>query len=251
MIYLLVGCIYLFLYTPIVVLILFSFNSQSFPSPWESFTLHWYKELFNDQEIWTSLATSIAISTLSTFLSLTMSLLFIYLIAKRKKAAKMVPFFYGNLIIPELVLAIGLISFFFLFQIPLGFGSLLVSHTVLGLGFVIPIVFVRYKELSPSLVEASMILGATPTQTFFKITLPLLRPAMLAAALLVFVISFDDFIFSYFCAGTSIKTLSIYLISSIRFGISPVVNALSTLLLFITIPLALLFFSSKNKAEVF
>jgi spermidine/putrescine transport system permease protein len=100
-------------------------------------------------------------------------------------------------------------------------------------------------------MEASLILGAGPTKTFFKITLPLLKPALLASGLLIFVISFDDFLFSYFCAGTSVETLSLYLISSIRFGISPVVNALSTILLFLTIPLALLFFSSKKGTEVF
>lgn len=149
------------------------------------------------------------------------------------------------------MLAIGLVSYFSLFQVPLGFQTLLIAHTVLGLGFAIPILFVRYKELSPSLTEASLILGAGPTRTFFKITLPLLKPALLASGLLIFVISFDDFLFSYFCAGTSVETLSLYLISSIRFGISPVVNALSTILLFFTIPLALLFFSSKKGTEVF
>ncbi|MFZ4772930.1 MAG: ABC transporter permease [Chlamydiia bacterium] len=251
MIALFVFLIYLFLYIPIVVLILFSFNSKSFPSPWEGFTMHWYKELLESKDLWASFTTSLTVSCLSTLLSLIMGVFFIYYISRRKKGESLVPLFYSNLIIPELVLAIGLVSYFSLFRVPLGFQTLLIAHTVLGLGFAIPILYVRYKELPPSLVEASLILGAGPTKTFFKITLPLLKPALLASGLLIFVISFDDFMFSYFCAGTSVETLSLYLISSIRFGISPVVNALSTLLLFLTIPLALLFFSSKKGTEVF
>jgi spermidine/putrescine transport system permease protein len=239
------------LYIPIFVLIIFSFNSKNFPSPWDSFTLNWYKKLFESKELWASFSTSLTVSTISTILSLFMGVCFIYYLSRRKKGENLVPLFYSNLIIPELVLAISLVSFFSLFKIPLGLTSLLISHTVLGLGFSIPILYVRYKELPPSLVEASLILGAGPTKTFFKITLPLLKPALLASGLLIFVISFDDFLFSYFCSGTSVETLSLYLISSIRFGISPVVNALSTVLLFLTIPLALLFFSSKKNAEVF
>lgn len=251
MIALFVLAIYLFLYVPIIVLVLFSFNSKSFPSPWDGFTLHWYHELLESKELWSSFSTSLSVSILSTLLSLFLGICFIYYISRRQKGENLVPLFYSNLIIPELVLAIGLVSYFGVFQVPLGFQTLLIAHTVLGLGFAIPILYVRYKELPISLVEASLILGAGPTRTFFKITLPLLKPALLASGLLIFVISFDDFLFSYFCAGTSVETLSLYLISSIRFGISPVVNALSTILLFLTIPLALLFFSSKKGTEVF
>ncbi len=243
--------IYLFLYAPILVLIIFSFNSKSFPSPWDSFTLRWYKELFASEDLWAAFTTSLTVSCISTLLSLTLGVFFIYYVSRKRTGENLVPLFYSNLIIPELVLAIGLVSYFSLFKVPLGFQTLLIAHTVLGLGFAIPILYVRYKELPPSLVEASLILGAGPTKTFFKITLPLLKPALLASGLLIFVISFDDFLFSYFCAGTSVETLSLYLISSIRFGISPIVNALSTILLFLTIPLAMLFFSSKKGTEVF
>lgn len=247
----LVLLIYLFLYVPIAVLILFSFNSSSFPAPWDEFTLHWYRELFQASDLWSSFFTSLFVASLSTLLSLLLALLFIYSIAQRGGRERLIPLFYINLIIPELVLAIGLISFFYLFHIQLGLFSLLIGHTVLGLGFAIPILYMRHRELSPSLVEASMILGASRSATFFRVTLPLLRPALLASALLIFIISFDDFIFAYFCSGTAVKTLSLYLISSIRFGISPIVNALSTLLLFLTIPLALLFFCSNTEDQVF
>ncbi|MBU6148827.1 MAG: hypothetical protein KGQ54_01360, partial [Verrucomicrobia bacterium] len=170
MIALFVLAIYLFLYVPIIVLVLFSFNSKSFPSPWDGFTLHWYHELLESKELWSSFSTSLSVSILSTLLSLFMGICFIYYISRRQKGENLVPLFYSNLIIPELVLAIGLVSYFGVFQVPLGFQTLLIAHTVLGLGFAIPILYVRYKELPISLVEASLILGAGPTRTFFKIT---------------------------------------------------------------------------------
>lgn len=242
---------YLFLYVPIFVLILYSFNSKGFPSPWESFTLDWYRELFQSTELWESFATSLIVALASTGLSLTMGVMLIFFQACGGKIGRYLPLFYGNLVIPETLLAVSLISYFSMLHIPLGLPTLIVSHTVLGIGFVIPILYVRYRDLDPRLHEASLVLGASPLQTFFKITLPLLRPAMIATGMLVFVISFDDFILSYFCSGTSTQTLSLYLISSIRYGISPVVNALSTLMLLITSGLVMLFFSPKIRARIF
>jgi ABC-type spermidine/putrescine transport system permease subunit II len=122
---------------------------------------------------------------------------------------------------------------------------------MLGLGFVIPIVYTRYLELDPKLQEASLILGASPRKTFFKITLPLLKPSLIATAVLIFIISFDDFIVTYFCSGTAFQTLSIYLFSTIRTGISPVVNALSVFLIGLTSLLIMYFFSPKVKTRVF
>jgi spermidine/putrescine transport system permease protein len=167
------------------------------------------------------------------------------------KIEKSLSLFYINLVVPETVLALGLISYFSFLNIPLGMHTLIVSHTVLGLGFVIPILYTRAVMLDPRLKEASLVLGASPAQTFFKITLPQLKPAMISIGLLVFVISFDDFILSYFCSGTSFQTLSIYLVSSIRYGISPVVNAFSAILILITGLLVSIFFSPKSRTKVF
>jgi len=128
---------------------------------------------------------------------------------------------------------------------------LILSHTLLGLGFVIPLVYVRFLELDPKLREASLVLGATPFQTFFKVTLPLLRPTMTAAALLVFIISFDDFVLSYFCAGSSAQTLSLYILSMLRSGVSPVVNALTSILLLLSSCLVLIFFSLRTRTKLF
>jgi spermidine/putrescine transport system permease protein len=246
-----VGLIYLFLYVPIIVLIIFSFNSKGFPSPFENFTFHWYQELFKTTELWSSFFNSLLVATTSTTLSLVLGIMLLYFQALGGKIDKSLPLFYGNLVIPETVLALGLISYFSFLGIPLGLHTLIVSHTVIGLGFVIPILYTRAVNLDPRLKEASLVLGASPSQTFFKITLPQLKPAMISIGLLIFVVSFDDFILSYFCSGTSFQTLSIYLVSSIRYGISPVVNALSAILLLITALFVGIFFSPKIRTRIF
>ena len=117
---------------------------------------------------------------------------------------------------------------------------------MLGLGYVVPLLYTRFRELDYRLIEASLDLGASPLQTFFKITLPLLKPSLVAACLLIFIISFDDFILAYFCAGSSSQTLSLYIMSMLRTGISPVVNALSAVLLLLSTLLAFIFFSLKS-----
>lgn len=237
--------IYLFLYAPIIVLVTYSFNTKAFPSNWEGFTLHWYKELYHSSELWTSFFVSLIVATASTVLSLAMGALLVFFRASGTRIGKLLPLFYGNLVIPETVLAIGLLSYFTLFDIPLGLSSLIIAHTVLGLGFVVPVLYMRYLNIDPRLEESSTMLGASPTQTFLRIILPLLRPTMIACGLLIFILSFDDFILSYFCAGTSVQTLSLHLLSMIRTGISPVVNALSVVLLLLSSTLVLLFFSPK------
>jgi spermidine/putrescine transport system permease protein len=242
---------YLFLYVPIIVLLVFSFNTAAFPSPWEGFTLKWYKELFNSIYLWNAFYTSLIVAIFATSISLGMGIFLIFYATQGGRIGKFLGLFYGNLIIPETVLAVSLLGFFSLISIPLGIGTLILAHSVLGLGFVIPIIYARYLELDPKLTEASLVMGATPIQTFFKVTLPLLRPSLIATALLVFIISFDDFILSYFCAGSSAQTLSLYILSMLRSGVSPVVNALSALLLALSFLLAFTFFSLKTRSRIF
>ena len=247
---LIIAISYLFLYIPILILIIFSFNTKNFPSPWDQFTFKWYKELFSSSDIWHSFANSLIVAFCSTGLSLLMGVCLIFFRASGGKIQKALPLFYGNLIIPETMLAISLLSYFTFFNIELGITTLIVSHTVLGLGFIIPILYTRFIQLDPRLNEASLILGASTYKTFFKITLPLLRPTLVASGLLIFILSFDDFILSYFCAGTSVQTLSLYLLSMLRSGISPIVNALSTILLILSSLLVMLFFSPKIRSRI-
>lgn len=248
---LMVAATYLFLYVPIIVMLVFSFNIEAFPSPWKSFTLKWYYELFHSTHLWQAFCNSLVIAFFATLLSVMAGVFLIFYAAQGGRIGKFLVLFYGNLVIPETVLAVSLLGFFSLASIPLGLTTLVLAHTILGLGFVIPIVYARFLELDTRMTEASLVLGATPIQTFFKVTLPLLRPSLIATALLVFIISFDDFILSYFCAGSSAQTLSLYILSMLRSEVSPVVNALSALLLFLSSLLVLLFFSLKTRTRIF
>jgi spermidine/putrescine transport system permease protein len=240
---------YLFLYVPLVVLLVFSFNTEGFPSPWKGFTLKWYHELFKATHLWASFLNSLIVAVSSTTISLTMGVFLIFYAAQGGRIGKFLVLFYGNLVIPETVLAVGLLGFFTLISIPLGLITLVLAHTVLGLGFVIPIIYVRFLELDYRMTEASLVLGATPVQTFFKVTLPLMRPSLIVTGLLIFIISFDDFILSYFCAGSTSQTLSLFILSMLRSGISPIVNALSAILLLFSSILVLLFFSFSQKTR--
>ncbi len=248
-----VTCTYLFLYVPLIVLLVFSFNIEAFPSPWKGFTLKWYHELLLSSHLWASFLNSLIVAVCSTGISLTMGVFLIFYAAQGGRIGNFLSLFYGNLVIPETVLAVGLLGFFTLVSIPLGLGTLVLAHSVLGLGFVIPIVYARFLELDYRMTEASLVLGATPVQTFFKVTLPLLRPALIVTGLLVFIISFDDFILSYFCAGSTSQTLSLYILSMLRSGISPIVNALSAVLLLLSSTLVILFFtiSKKSRTRIF
>lgn len=247
----LVASTYLFLYVPLIVLLVFSFNTTPFPAPWTAFTLKWYRELFTSTPLWEAFQNSLIIAVSSTFISISAGALLIFYAAQGGRIGRALVLFYGNLIIPEVVLAVSLLGFFSLASIPLGLATLILAHTLLGLGFVIPLVYARFLELDPKLTEASLVLGATPFQTFFKVTLPLLRPTLIAAALLVFIISFDDFVLSYFCAGSSAQTLSLYILSMLRSGISPVVNALTAILLILSSCLVLIFFSLRTRTKIF
>lgn len=240
---------YLFLYVPLIILLVFSFNTEAFPSPWKGFTLKWYHELFQASHLWASFLNSAIVAFSSTAISLTMGVFLIFYAAQGGRIGNFLHLFYGNLVIPETVLAVSLLGFFTLISIPLGLTTLVLAHSVLGLGFVIPIIYARFIELDYRMTEASLVLGATPVQTFFKVTLPLLRPALIVTGLLVFIISFDDFILSYFCAGSTSQTLSLYILSMLRGGISPMVNALSAVLLLLSCMLVFLFFTITKKTR--
>ena len=246
-----VAATYIFLYVPIVVLLVFSFNSEAFPAPWKEFTLRWYRELFTTVHLWNAFTNSLIVAIFATTISLLIGIFLIFYAAQGGRIGKFLVLFYGNLVIPETVLAVSLLGFFSLISIPLGITTLILAHSILGLGFVIPIVYASFLELDQRLTEASLVLGATKVQTFFKVTLPLLRPSLIATGLLVFIISFDDFILSYFCAGSSSQTLSLYILSMLRSGISPIVNALSAVLLVLSCLLVLAFFSLKTRTRIF
>lgn len=240
---------YLFLYLPIFVLVLFSFNDASISVSWVGFSLQWYKKLINSPEILSALQTSLIVAFVTTFLSVLIGTLFV--VATRWwRGSFIANIFYSNILLPEIILAIGILSIFTFLRIPLGYGSLIAGHTLLGLGFVIPIVKARFAELDPVLTEASLDLGATYFQTFRKVIIPLLMPSLIASGLLVFTLSMDDFLISLFCSGPTVQTLSVYVYSMIRTGIDPMINAISSCFLIISSLLVLILCSLKVVDQV-
>ncbi|MCL4229263.1 ABC transporter permease [Candidatus Dependentiae bacterium] len=245
-----VGITYTMLYIPIIILIVFSFNDAEMSFVWKGFSWRWYQALFQSVEVWNALYNSLIVACSSVVLSLILGVLFVFYSAGTR-LNRLVVAFYGTLAAPEIVLAIGLLSLFSFFGVPLGMVTLIAGHTLLGLGYVVPMVYDRFSELDYRLMEASLDLGATRTQTFFRIIVPLLSPALLAAALLVFIISLDDFLISFFCAGASTLTLPMYIFSVLRTGATPLVNALSTLLLCVSSLCVLIFSSLRVKSQLF
>jgi spermidine/putrescine transport system permease protein len=236
-------CAYLFLYLPIIIMILFSFNHSSVSIRWDGFSLRWYKQLFCTPEILDALQASLIVALTATVLSVILGLFFV-IGSRLWRSSLLLNLFYTNIMLPEIVLAIGLLSIFTFFQIPLGYMSLITGHTLIGLGFAIPIIRARFVELDPELTEASLDLGASYPQTVRKILLPLLMPSVIASALLVFTISLDDFLIAFFCSGPRVQTLSVYVYSMVRTGIDPTINAVSALFLAISsiVVLSLCFF---------
>jgi spermidine/putrescine transport system permease protein len=224
---------YIFLYLPIFVLSIFSFNISKVPSHWEGFSLKWYKALLTHTEILESFKVSIIVALCATLLSVLLGTCFV-VASKWWKSDFLFYLFYANILLPEIVLGIGILSTFALLKIPLGYGSLIVGHTILGFGFVIPIIKARFVELDPLLTEASLDLGANHVQTFTKVTLPLLMPSLIASSLLVFTLSLDDFLISFFCSGPSVQTLSVCVYSMAKLGVNPTINAVSTIFLVIS-----------------
>lgn len=220
----------IFLYLPIFLLIIFSFNDNAFTQEWHGFTMHWYIDLWYSQEIWDAIYTSCSIASKATVLSVTLATFFVSFAHSFYKE-KLQLLFYASLAVPEILIAVSLLRFFGLFGIPLGALTILIGHTLLGLGYCVPIIYTRYQEIDQQLILAARDLGASQFQVFRTIIIPLLLPSIVASALLVFIVSLDDFFISFFCADATTQTLPLYIFSVIRSGSTPMINALSTILL--------------------
>ena len=239
-------CVYVFLYVPILILILFSLNKSDVPFTWQGFSFIWYRQLWQSPEVWHALTNSLIVAASAAFLSISIALLYVFY-GQQAKVDRYYILFLISLATPEIVIAVGLLMLFSFFYIPLGLTTLIAGHTLIGLGYSIPIIQARYQELDRQYMEASFDLGASPGQTLRYVMIPLLRPALLACLLLVLVLSLDDFIISFLCSGGSTQTLPIYIFVMIRSGASPMVNALSTIMLILSSILVLLFSSLRIK----
>ncbi|MGN6752237.1 MAG: ABC transporter permease [Intrasporangium sp.] len=222
---------YAFLFLPIVVLIVMSFNAGSSPYTWSGWSLQWYGQLAGDERIMEGLRNTLVVALGSTVLSTVLGTMLAVGLHRHSRSALLDAFSLAPAIVPDIILGIGLLSLFSLSSIATGLHTVLIAHTVFGLAFVAAVVKARLSNTDPQLEEASRDLGAGPVTTFLRITVPTLRPAILAGALLVFTLSLDEFVIAFFTDGPSTPTLPIVIYSMVRFGVTPEINALATVLI--------------------
>lgn len=229
--------VYLFLYLPIVILIVFSFNEARQTVRWEGFTVQWYEKLFTNKVIMKSVKNSLIVAGVTTVISTVIGTLAALALGRfnfRGKGLTQAALFLP-IIIPEIVLGAALVTFFGAVQMRLSIWTVIVAHVAFSISYVAIVVRARLAGFDRSLEEAAMDLGAGPIQTFFRVTLPLILPGIVAGALLVFTISIDDYVITSFVAGVGATTLPLQIYSMIKVGVTPEVNAVSTLLLLLTV----------------
>ncbi|MEG4073958.1 ABC transporter permease [Microcoleus sp. Pol14C2] len=250
-----------FLYLPILILIIYSFNASRFNAVWRGFTLDWYRSLFSNAGatiatsssagILTALNNSLLIAAISTVLATIFGTM-IALALERfyfpgRKAVEALLFL--PIIMPEITIGISLLVFFTLvfrilenltgIRLNLGLPTVIIGHVVFNISFVTITIRARLAELDPILEQAAFDLGANEWRTFWRITLPLIWPAIFSAALLAFTLSLDDFVVTFFTTGVGSVTLPLFVYGMIKFAVTPAINAISTLMLFASLFLVL------------
>jgi len=226
-----------FLYLPIIILVIYSFNHSRFGVSWDHFSLRWYKVLFSDRSLWAAVSNSLIIATASSTVSTVLGTLAALYLDRRSTRIRhfMHGLLYLPMIIPDIVIAVSMLMFFVFIHFSLGLLSVTVAHITFSLSYVTLVVLTRLASMNRHLEEASMDLGATPVQTFFRVTLPSIYPAVLAGFLLAFMMSIDDFIVTFFTSGVGSTTLPLKIYSMIKFSVTPEINAISTILLLFTV----------------
>jgi spermidine/putrescine transport system permease protein len=231
--------VYLFLYAPILVLMIYSFNRSRLSARWLGFTNEWYAVLWRDEQIFQSLENSLVVAagvTLACVVFGTMSAL-VFARPRLHGKALLDGVVYLPLVIPEIVIAVATVIFFSLLALKLSLWTIVIAHITFCISYVVIVVGARLAGMDRSIQEAALDLGANEWTTFFRITLPMAAPAILSAALLVFTTSFDDYLITSFVAGVRSTTLPLEIYSRLKRGITPEINAISTIILAATIPL--------------
>jgi spermidine/putrescine transport system permease protein len=225
----------LFLYVPLAVVALFSFNAARHSASWTGASLEWYRTLPQNELAIAAVKNSVTLAICSSAISTLLGTMLGYGMFKRnsKRIAK---FLHLPICLPDIVQAVALLLFFsvahnWLGVLGLGMPAMILGHATFQIPFVAVVVRARCATLDPAWDEAARDLGATPREAFWHVTLPILRPGILAGAMLAFTLSLDDFVVSFFTGGAGSTTLPVWIYSSVKRGISPEINALSTLLI--------------------
>jgi len=237
--------VFAFLYLPIFLLVLFSFNESKNGFQWEGFTLKWYEALWQNRILLHAFTNSLLIGTVSTLLATGLGTLGAWMLYRFRFPIHrmMEAFIFVPMIMPEILMGVSLLVLFVNLSLPLSYLTVIIAHVTFTFPFVLVGMQARLQGMDPSLEEAAMDLGATPRQAFFKIILPYLTPAIASGALLAFSLSLDDYIVTVFVTGAESQTLPLKVYGMVRVGLNPQLNALSALGIILTI---LLVFASER-----
>jgi len=225
------GVVLVFFYLPILILVADSFNASRFGGAWRGFSFRWYARLFHEPDIWISARNTLVIAVVVTFLSLilgTTSALALHRFAKSRLQGIHYTLIYTPLVVPEILMGISLLMAFVAAGIKLGMTTIVLAHVTFCISYVALVVLGRLRDL-----------GATGWQATRRVLLPMLAPGLAAAGLIAFTLSVDDFVITFFVAGPGATTLPIRVYSMIKHGATPLINALSTLLLALTFTMVL------------
>lgn len=235
------SCIYMllifaFLYVPIIIIVIYSFNSSKSSAIWAGFTMDWYVKLMNDDNVLIAIKNSFTVAIISTFISSVIGTIGAVGLHRYKFKGKNAVnlLLYIPIVIPEIIMGISLLIYFSLLKVDFGITTLVISHTTFCIPFVLINVKARLADFDSSIEEAAMDLGANNFIVFKTITLPIIFPAVISGAMLVFALSLDDIIINFFVGGPESTTLPIKIFSMLRFGLSGEINALCTIMLIIT-----------------
>ncbi|MDF2611270.1 MAG: putative rane protein [Lachnospiraceae bacterium] len=225
-----IGAILLFLYAPIIILIVLSFNKSKSRAKWGGFTFHWYQELFKNEDIMSALSTTLIIAFSSALIATLIGTAAALAINSMKKTPRTILLGITNIpmLNADIVTGISLMLIFVALNFTLGFTSVLLAHITFNIPYVILSVMPKLKQLNPHTFEAALDLGASPVYAFFKVILPDIFSGVLSGFFLAFTMSLDDFVITHFTKGPEINTLSTKIYTEVRKGIKPEIYALST-----------------------
>ncbi|MBI9030665.1 ABC transporter permease [bacterium] len=229
--------ILLFLYIPILILIIYSFNDSKIISGWSGFTFKYYKILWENENLKNAFLNSLLVASISTIISTTIGLITALGLENRYfKAKKFIQgIIFLPLVMPDILMGISIAMLFSFLRFPMGRMTVIIAHITFCVSYTIIVIQSRLKGFDHTLQEAAMDLGANKTKFFWKVKFPIILPGILAAALLAFTLSLDDFIITFFSTGRGFNTLPIYVESAIRRGSVTTINALSTIMILLTL----------------
>ncbi len=239
----------LFLYLPIVTLMVFSFNSGDSMAKWEGFSFNWYVEMINDPTLMEALWVTISIAILSSLIAVVLGTLAAIGISDYKKISKgiVTNITYVPIMNAEIVTGVSMLLLFIFLRIPRGYFTLLIAHVAFNVPYVIFSVLPRLRSLDKNLYEAALDMGATPTYALRKVLIPELMPGIATGAVMAFTMSFDDFVISFFSTQGYVNNLSTYIYSMAKVGIRPVINALCTVMFVVIITLLIVMNFKANR----